>query len=167
MIVRFMILKGVLAVVLRCVAFLLSTIVAMAYADEVGSVDTSWKLLGPDNKIVVESFDDPSIHGITCYLSRAKTGGLSGAVGAAEDQTEASLACLKFGSITINGPLPKQEDIIKIRTSLLFKTLHLVRILDPKSEVAIYLSYSDKIINGSPKNSISVVPLGQPIALSH
>lgn len=137
--------------------------VSVAQAEEVGSVNTSWKLLGPDNKIVVESFDDPDIHGITCYLSRAKTGGLSGAVGAAEDKTEASLACLAFGPLSLPVSLPKQQDIARIRTSLVFKTLHLVRIIDPVHEAAIYMTYSDKVIDGSPKNSISVVPLGRPI----
>ncbi len=137
----------------------------MASANEVGSVNTSWKLLGPDNKIVVESFDDPDIHGVTCYLSRAKTGGISGAVGVAEDKTEASLACLAMGHVTVSGPIPRQQDIAKIRTSLIFKTLHLVCIIDQVKQAAIYLTYSDKVINGSPKNSISVVPLSIPLTL--
>lgn len=144
---------------------LLTTFRLPAYADQIGAVDTSWKLLGPDNKIIVEAFDDPDLHGITCYLSRAKTGGLSGAVGVAEDKTEASLACLALGHVTVSGPLPRQQDIAKIRTSLIFKTLHLVRIVDPVRQTAVYLSYSDKVINGSPKNSISVVPLGIPVSL--
>jgi CreA protein len=146
-------------------AFLsLTCLAALVHADDVvGSVNTSWKMLGPDNKIVVESIDDPDIHGITCYLSRAKTGGISGAVGVAEDKTEASLSCLEVGPITQTGPLPRQQDIAKIRASLFFKTLHLVRMIDPARPVVIYLTYSDKLIEGSPKNSISVVPLENPI----
>ncbi len=144
---------------------LCSTLSHSAHADRIGAVDTSWKFLGPDNKIIVESFDDPDIHGITCYLSRAKTGGLSGAVGVAEDKTEASLACLATGHISIASPLPHQQDIAKIKTSLLFKTLHLVRIIDPARQTAVYLTYSDKVIDGSPKNSLSVVPLGTPVTI--
>ncbi|WP_298157839.1 CreA family protein [Ferrovum sp.] len=150
----------------KLLAFLsLTCLTALVRADDIGSVNTSWKMLGPDNKIVVESIDDPDIHGITCYLARAKTGGISGAVGIAENKTEASLSCLKIGPITQSGPLPRQQDIAKIRASLFFKKLHLVRMIDPAHSVVIYLTYSDELIEGSPKNSISAVPLGIPLQI--
>jgi CreA protein len=132
-------------------------------AEEIGSVDTSFRMLGPDNKIVVESLEDPAIHGVTCYLAHAKTGGFSGAVGVAEDKTEVSISCLKTGVVTITDVLTKQEDIAKFSASVLFKKIHVVRILDATHGVATYLTYSDKIIEGSPKNSLSSVKLDIPI----
>ncbi len=136
-------------------------------ADEIGSVSTKFKWLGPNDKIVVEVFDDPDVPGVACYLSRAKTGGVSGAVGIAEDTSDASIACRQIGPIK----LPEQvsngkadgEEVFKKRTSLVFKTMQVVRFYDPKRAVLVYLTFSDRVIEGSPKNSISVVPV-QPWA---
>lgn len=132
-------------------------------AEDIGSVSTRFKLLGANDKIVVEAFDDPDIAGATCYLSRAKTGGISGTVGVAEDRSEASIACRQTGPITLaekikNGKA-NGEEVFKKSTSLLFKTLQVVRFYDVKRNVLIYLSYSDRIIEGSPQNSISVIPV--------
>lgn len=132
-------------------------------AEEIGSVSTKFKILGANDKIVVEAFDDPDIAGATCYLSRAKTGGISGTLGVAEDTSDASIACRQVGPIE----LPKDvkngkrngEEVFKKSTSLLFKTLQVVRFYDPKRNVLIYLTYSDRIIEGSPKNSISTIPI--------
>ena len=132
-------------------------------AEEIGSVSTNFKLLGANDKIVIEVFDDPKIGGASCYLSRAKTGGISGAMGLAEDTSDASIACRQIGPIT----LPKEirngkengEEVFKQRTSLIFKSIQVVRFYDAKRNVLIYLTYSDRIIEGSPKNSISVVPI--------
>lgn len=132
-------------------------------AEDIGSVSTRFKLLGANDKIVVEAFDDPDIAGATCYLSRAKTGGISGTVGVAEDRSEASIACRQTGPITLaekikNGKA-NGEEVFKKSTSLLFKTLQVVRFYDVKRNVLIYLSYSDRVIEGSPQNSISVIPV--------
>ncbi len=71
------------------------------FAETIGHVDTRFKLIGPDDKIVVEAFDDPGVAGLTCYLSRAKTGGLSGAVGVAEDTSDASISCLQTAPVDL------------------------------------------------------------------
>ena len=142
---------------------LLSSIAGSAVAEQIGSVSTKFKLLGANDKIVIEAFDDPEIPGATCYLSRAKTGGVSGVVGVAEDTSDASIACRQIGPITLpekvkNGHEDGKE-VFKKSTSLLFKTLQVVRFYDPKRNVLVYLTYSDRIIEGSPKNSISIIPI--------
>jgi CreA protein len=115
--------------------------------------------IGPDHKIVVEAYDDPKVAGVTCYLSRAKTGGIKGGLGLAEDKAEASIACRQVAPIRIDKPLPKQEDMFTERISLVFKKMRIVRMVDVKRNVLVYLSYSDRVIEGSPQNSISVVPV--------
>ena len=142
---------------------LLLSIAGSAVAEQIGSVSTKFKLLGANDKIVIEAFDDPEIPGATCYLSRAKTGGVSGVVGVAEDTSDASIACRQIGPITLpekvkNGHEDGKE-VFKKSTSLLFKTLQVVRFYDPKRNVLVYLTYSDRIIEGSPKNSISIIPI--------
>lgn len=133
-------------------------------ADEViGSVSTRFKVLGPNDKVVVEVFDDEDVPGVACYLSRAKTGGISGAVGVAEDTSDASIACRQIGPIKLSEDIRSGkrdgDEVFKKRTSLIFKSMQVVRFFDPKRQVLVYLTYSDRIIEGSPKNSISVVPL--------
>lgn len=142
---------------------LLAGFVAGLGAEEIGSVSTRFKVLGPNDKIVVEVFDDEEVPGVACYLSRAKTGGISGAVGMAEDTSDASIACRQIGPIQLNEVIRSGkadgEEVFKKRTSLLFKTMQVVRFFDAKRQVLVYLTYSDRIIEGSPKNSISVVPI--------
>ena len=128
-------------------------------AEEIGSVSTVFKLLGPNDKIVVEAFDDPKVDGVTCHLSRAKKGGVTGAVGLATDTSDGSIACRQVGPISFKGELENGEQVFKERTSILFKKMQVVRFLDKKRNVLIYLVYSDKLIDGSPKNSISTVPI--------
>lgn len=132
---------------------------APAIADEIGSVSTVFKVLGANDKIVIEAFDDPKVEGVTCYLSRAKKGGVKGTLGVATDTSDASIACRQVGPIKMKGPLQDGEEVFKKDTSLLFKTMQVVRFFDKKREVLIYLVYSDKLIEGSPKNSVSAVPL--------
>lgn len=130
-----------------------------ASAEEIGSVSTVFKMLGPNDKIVVEAFDDPKVDGVTCYLSRAKKGGISGGLGVAEDTSDASIACRQVAPIAFKGKFKDGEEVFRKDTSLLFKTMQVVRFHDTKRNVLIYLVYSDRIIEGSPKNSISVVPI--------
>ena len=139
---------------LCCVA-----IVSASHAEEVGSVDTEFKWLGPDHKIVVEAFDDPKIEGITCYLSRSKKGGLKGMVGLAEETSDASLACRQVGPIHLVGELKEGEKVFSESRSLIFKSLQVVRFFDKKRQTYIYLAYSDRVIEGSPQNAISTVPI--------
>mgnify|MGYP000642083178 CR=1 FL=1 len=137
-----------------------------AHADQIGSVDTAFKLLGPDHKVIVEVFDDPKVAGVACYLSRAKTGGIGGALGLAEDKAEASIACRQVGEIRLGGPLPRQEEVFSERTSILFKRQRVVRMVDSKRNALVYLTYSDRLIDGSPKNSVTAVPLPAGTALN-
>ena len=128
-----------------------------AHADSIGEVDTVFKLIGPDHKIVVDAYDDPKVGGVACYVSRAKTGGIKGAVGLAEDKAEASIACRQVGAITFAKPLPEQEEIFNERLSILFKKLRVVRMVDKKRNTLVYLTYSDRLIEGSPQNSVTAV----------
>jgi len=132
---------------------------AAVHSQPIGEVDTVFQWLGPDHKIVVEAYDDPKVSGITCYVSRAKTGGIKGGLGLAEDKAEASIACRQVGPISFPKPLPKQEDMFTERISLVFKKLRVVRMIDPKRNALVYLTYSDRVIEGSPQNSVSVVPV--------
>lgn len=136
-------------------------------AEPIGEVDTVFKLIGPDHKIVVDAYDDPGVSGVTCYVSRAKTGGVSGALGLAEDKAEASIACRQVGPITFPKPLSVQEEMFSERISLVFKKLRVVRMVDRKRNALIYLTYSDRVIEGSPKNSVTAVPVDRatPIPL--
>lgn len=141
---------------------------AGARAEQIGSVDTAFKLIGPDHKIVIEVFDDPRVRGVACYVSRAKTGGISGAIGLAEDRAEAAVACRQVGDIAFAGPLPRQEEVFSERASVLFKKIRVVRAVDPARNTLVYLVYSDKLIEGSPQNSITAVPVPRatPIPLN-
>jgi len=134
-----------------------------SYAEEIGSVNTVFKLFGPDHKIVVEAFDDPDVQNITCYLSRAKTGGIKGGLGLAEDTADAAISCQQVGPITLSDKIAKGksegEIVFRKRTSLVFKKLQVVRFYDKKRHALVYLSYSDKVVDGSPKNAISAVPI--------
>ena len=132
-----------------------------AHADPIGEVDTVFKLIGPDHKIVVDAYDDPKVAGVTCYVSRAKTGGISGAIGLAEDKAEASIACRQVGAISFTKPLAEQEEIFNERLSILFKKLRVVRMVDKKRNTLVYLTYSDRVIEGSPQNSVTAVPVNR------
>lgn len=128
-----------------------------AQAELIGEVDTVFKFIGPDHKIVVEAYDDPRVKGVTCYVSRAKTGGIKGALGLAEDKAEASIACRQVGPISVLQPLPLQEEVFNQRISLVFKKLRIVRMVDPPRNTLVYLTYSDRLIEGSPQNSVTAV----------
>lgn len=141
------------------IALSLALAASFAHAEKVGEVDTSFKLIGPDHKIVVEVFDDARVQGVSCFLSRAKTGGISGALGLAEDKAEASVACRQVGDIHFLSPVPAKEEVFSEKSSLLFKHLRVVRMVDPKRNSLVYLVYSDRLIDGSPKNSITAVPV--------
>lgn len=132
---------------------------SQAFAEVVGSVSTVFKLMGSNDKIVIEAFDDPKIDGVSCHLSRAKKGGISGTIGLAEDPSNASIACRQVGPIHFKGELEEGEEVFSKNTSILFKTLHVVRFFDQKRHTLIYLVYSDKLVDGSPKNSLSTVPI--------
>lgn len=124
-----------------------------------GAVSTKFRWLGPNDKIVVDAFDDPKVKGVACHISRAQTGGIKGGVGVAEDTSDASIACRQIGPISIDGELKDGEQVFDERRSLMFKELQVVRFFDRERNVLVYVSYSDRVIEGSPKNSISSVPV--------
>lgn len=142
---------------------LAATLAVPAQAETLGEVSTVFKLIGPNHKIVIEAYDDPLVEGVTCFVSRAKTGGITGAVGLATDKSDASIACRQVGEIRIKEPLPKQDDVFSERLSILFKRLRIVRVVDAKRQSLVYMTYSEKLLDGSPKNSITAVPVGKPI----
>lgn len=141
------------------------TLTAIASAETVGEVDTVFKLIGPDHKIVVDAYDDPKVKGVTCYVSRAKTGGVSGALGLAEDKSEASIACRQVGPISFTEPVKKRDEVFSERLSIMFKRLRVVRMIDVKRNTLIYLSYSDRLIEGSPQNSLTAVPVDRNLTI--
>lgn len=146
-------------------ALVLAGLSSGACAETVGSVDTVFKLIGPDHKIVVEVFDDPLVSGVSCYLSRARTGGIKGAIGLAEDKADSSVACRQVGALRFNGKLAQQEEVFSERASILFKHVRVIRMVDARRNTLVYLVYSDRLIEGSPKNSVTAVavPANQPI----
>ena len=144
---------------LAALLFSAAMLTTPAVAEEIGSVDTGFQWLGPNHKIVVEAFDDPKVEGVACHIARAKTGGISGGLGLAEDTSDASIACRQVGPITIKEKFKEGEEVFTERRSILFKRLRVVRFLDEKRNTLVYLVYSDKLIEGSPKNSISTVPV--------
>ena len=138
-----------------------------ADAEKIGTVDTAFQWIGRDHDIIVEAYDDPLVAGVTCYVSRARTGGIKGTLGLAEDRAEASIACRQVGPITFAQPLRSQQEVFSERTSLLFKRLRVVRMVDARRNTLVYLTYSEKLIDGSPQNSITAVPVDRatPIPL--
>ena len=143
------------------VAAVVTSLLCMAAAAEpIGEVDTVFKFIGPDHKIVVDAYDDPKVAGVTCYVSRAKTGGIKGALGLAEDKAEASIACRQVGPISFTGKrLEVQEEMFNERISLVFKRLRVVRMVDKARNTLVYLTYSDRVVEGSPQNSVTAVPV--------
>jgi CreA protein len=136
-----------------------------ACAEPIGEVDTVFQWIGPDHKIVVDAHDDPKVQGVTCYVSRAKTGGIKGALGVAEDKSEASIDCRQVGPIVFTRALPAQEDMFTERISLVFKKIRVVRMVDKMRNTLVYLTYSDRVIEGSPQNSVTVVAVDRTIPI--
>ena len=128
-------------------------------ADTVGCVTTAWKLIGSNHKVCVEAFRDPQVPGVTCHVSQARTGGVAGSFGLAQDPSEFSLACRQTGPITLPEKLGKEETVFSEDTSVLFKETRVLRMWDQKNRVLVYLAISRKLIEGAPANAISTVPV--------
>lgn len=132
---------------------------SIANAATIGCVTTSWKLIGANHKVCVEAFHDPKVPGVTCHVSQARTGGISGAVGLAQDPSQFSLACRQTGPIILPAKLPTDETVFSEDTSILFKETRIVRMWDEINRTLVYLAISRKLIDGAPANSISTVPV--------
>ena len=129
----------------------------VAQAEEIGQVTTAIRILGANHRIVVEAFDDPKVEGISCFVSRARTGGISGSLGLAEDTSDASINCQQTGPVRFRDELEEGEEVFGRRASILFKRVQVVRFHDEARNALVYLTYSDRIIEGSPQNSVSAV----------
>jgi CreA protein len=140
-------------------AGLLAGLALPAAADTVGCVTTEWKLIGANHKVCVDAFGDPKVPGVTCHVSQARTGGVAGSLGLAQDPSQFSLACRQTGPITLPAKLPKEEVVFTEDTSILFKETRIIRMWDEANRTLVYVAISRKLIDGAPANSISTVPV--------
>ena len=138
---------------------LLAALAQPVAAEEIGCATTTWKLIGANHRVCVYAYDDPKISGVTCHVSQARTGGVKGSLGLAEDPSQFSLACRQVGPITLPAKLSDDEVVFSEGTSLIFKETKIHRFLDKKRNVLVYMAISRKIIEGAPANSISTVPI--------
>ena len=120
---------------------------------------TVWRLLSPDAKLATYGIDDPGVEGVACHFTVPEIGGWSGWAGFAEERSETSIACRQIGPISFKAKFDQGEEIYRQRRSLFFKKMQIVRGCDAKRNVLVYLSYSDRLIEGSPQNSTSTVPI--------
>jgi CreA protein len=123
----------------------------------IGKVDTTFRLLGSNDQVVVDRYDDPDVANVSCYVSRAETGGVGGSLGLAEDPSRFSIACRAVGPVTYPTGLPKKQRVFEAALSVFFKRLAVFRLLDDDKKVILYLAISSRIKEGSPFNSISAV----------
>lgn len=130
-----------------------------AQSEEIGCITTSWKLIGSNNKVCVQAFDDPKVQGVACHISQARTGGIAGTFGVAEDPSQFSIACRQVGPIIVDGKLPEEETAFSEDTSIFFKETKVSRLFDAKRNTLVYVAISRKLIEGAPANSISTVPI--------
>jgi CreA protein len=145
-------------------AVLLLAASSVARADDLDCVSTTFNLLSPNDKVCVSDFDDPKVPGVTCFISQARKGGWGQPFGLNEDPSNFSVACRQMGPITVDiSQLAKNEEAFSEKTSIFFKATRIYRLPDVTRNTLIYLAVSSKIVNGSPANAISVVPI-QPWA---
>jgi CreA protein len=131
-----------------------------ALADDMACVSTTFNLLSPNDKVCVSDFDDPKVPGITCFISQARKGGWGQPFGLNEDPSEFSVSCRQMGPITIDlSKLPEKEEAFSEKTSIFFKATRIYRLPDKKRNTLVYLAVSSKLVNGSPANAVSVVPI--------
>ncbi|HEX3952237.1 MAG TPA: CreA family protein [Stellaceae bacterium] len=149
---------GWLSVVLLGLA--IAAVSGPAFADDLACLSTTFRLLGANDKVCISVFDDPKVPGVACHVSQARTGGIKGTLGLAEDPSRFSIACRQVGPITVDpAKLPEEEAVYSARTSVFFKHTQIYRIVDKKRNTLVYVAISDRVIEGSPQNSISTVPI--------
>ena len=139
------------------ILFFASLFSSVVVAEEIGSIDYKFRLAGPNDKLIIEAFEDPDFDGVTCYLGRPVIGGVIGSVGLAEDPAFASVACRKTKHIEVGESIENGQEVFSKDTNPFFKEIQVVRFIDRKRKNLIYMVYSDKLIDGSPKNNISIV----------
>src|SRR6476660_6267729 len=133
---------------------------SVANADDLDCVSTTFNLLSPNDKACISDFDDPRVPGVTCFISQARKGGWGQPFGLNEDPSNFSVACRQVGPITVElAKLPDKDEAFSEKTSIFFKRTRIYRLPDAKRHVIVYVAVSSKIINGSPANSVDVVPV--------
>ena len=120
---------------------------------------TVWKFLSPDHKLATYAIDDPVIDGVTCHFTVPEKGGWTGWLGLAEELSNASLACRQVGPVVFKEKFEQGDEAFRQRRSLFFKKMRIVRGCDARRNVLVYVTYTDKLIDGSPENSTSTVPI--------
>jgi len=134
--------------------------IGTANSEVIGSVDTTFRLLGANDRVKVERFDDPKVENASCYVSYAETGGVTGSLGLAEDPSRFSIACRATGPVRLIGKVGSEfEEVFSRSTSILFKEMRVSRLLDAEKNVLVYLVWSTKLIDGSPYNSVTAIPI--------
>ncbi len=136
-------------------------VAAVAHAEDVGCTSTTFRIFGANDKVCVQAFDDPDIPGVACYVSQARTGGVAGSFGVAEDPSRFAVSCKQTGPITLPGKLPKEASVFSDSTSLVWKNTKVIRMLDAKRNTLVYVAISRKLIDGSPMNAVSAVPIAR------
>jgi len=147
------------AMILALICNVLVVGINPAWADDIGCLDTTFKLLSPNDSVCVSAFEDPQVSGVTCHISQARKGGWGSVVGLTEDPSRFSIACRQTGPISLPDKLPKQDNVFSEKTSIFFKNTKVIRMFDNKHNTLVYLAVSKKLIEGSPQNSISTVPI--------
>jgi len=132
---------------------------ATAQEDVIFKKSTVWKMLTPDDKLVVYGVDDPVVEGVACHYTSPEKGGVAGMFGVAEEVSDISLACRQIGPIKFKDKFDQGDVVFRDRRSLIWKKMQIVRGCDRKRNVLVYMVYSDKLVEGSPKNSTSSVPI--------
>ncbi len=149
----------VLSALAAMVFGLASAAPAMAQEDLIFKKSTVWKALTPDDKLAVYGVDDPLVEGVACHYTVPEKGGVKGMFGVAEEVSEVSLACRQIGPIRFKDKAEQGDVVFRERRSLIWKKMQIVRGCDARHNVLVYLVYSDKLIDGSPQNSTSTVPI--------
>jgi CreA protein len=132
----------------------------IARAEDLACVSTTFNLLSPNDKVCVSDFEDPKVPGVVCFVSQARKGGWGQTLGVNDDPSNFSVACRQMGPITVDiSTLPESQEAFSEKTSILFKATRIYRLPDKKQNTLVYLAISSKIVNGSPANAISIVPI--------
>ncbi|MGO9171422.1 MAG: CreA family protein [Rhodomicrobium sp.] len=141
-------------------AGVLTMCTSAALADDISCISTTFRIFGRNDKVCVSAFDDPKVPGVACHISQARTGGIGGSLGLSEDPSRFSIACRQIGPIAADlEKLEPNEKVYTEHTSVFFKHTNVFRIVDKKRNTLVYLAISDKLIEGSPQNAISTVPV--------
>ncbi|SDQ93832.1 CreA protein [Pseudovibrio sp. Tun.PSC04-5.I4] len=150
---------GIITVATGLALGMLGTVAQAQEPDLIFKKSTVWKLLSPDHKLATYALDDPEVEGVACHFTIPEKGGFSGWLGLEEETSDVSLACRQVGPIKFKSKFEQGDEVYRQSRSLFFKKMRIVRGCDAKRNVLVYLVYSDKLVEGSPKNSTSTVPI--------